>query len=70
MDNNVGERLRRLRGDRTLKEVAEAVGITPSALGMYEQNRRNPRDGIKRALAAYYGRSVAFIFYAFDTHEV
>ena len=40
MDN--GKRLRQLRGDRPACEVASAVGISESALLMYERGERNP----------------------------
>lgn len=67
--NEIGTRLRQLRGDRTLEEVATAVNISTSALGMYEQGRRIPRDDVKVALARYYGVSVEALFYAPGVHE-
>lgn len=60
----VGERLTALRGSRTQKEVAEAVGVTPAAISMYEQGVRMPSDAIKLKLAALYKRSVVTIFFA------
>ena len=64
MDSNkIGEKLRRLRGSRTQEEVAEAVGISKTALCMYENGQRVPRDTIKIRLAEYYKRSVNYIFY-------
>ena len=38
----IGQRLSNLRGNRTLKEVANAVGISVSALAMYETGKRVP----------------------------
>lgn len=61
MDN--GKRLRQLRGDRPACEVASAVGISESALLMYERGERNPRDEIKVALANFYGVGLGEIFY-------
>ena len=61
---SVGIELRRLRGDRTAREVAQAVGISTSTLLMYENGYRNPRDDIKVDLAKFYGVSIADIFYA------
>lgn len=61
-----GIKLRNLRGDRTAKSVAQAVGISTSTLLMYENGYRNPRDDIKAELAKYYGISVADIFYTKD----
>lgn len=64
MDSNkIGEKLRKLRGSRTQEEVAEAVGISKTALCMYENGQRVPRDIIKIRLAEYYKRSVNYIFY-------
>lgn len=59
----VGERLRKLRGKRTVNEVAEACNISPSALSMYENGERTPRDEIKVTLAKFYKRTVQSIFF-------
>ena len=61
---SVGAKLRELRGNRTQLEVAIGVGISKSALAMYENDRRIPRDEVKVRLANYYGQSVQFIFYS------
>ena len=58
-----GRRLRELRGSRSAKEVAEAIGISESALLMYEQGNRNPRDDIKIMLARYYNVGIGDIFF-------
>ena len=60
----IGTRLRSLRAERTLEEVAKDVGISTSALGMYETGRRIPTDDTKVLLARYYKSSVESIFYA------
>lgn len=60
----IGERLQKLRGSRTQKEVAEAVGVTPMAISLYESGERIPRDEIKIRLANYYKRTVNFIFFS------
>lgn len=57
-------RLVDLRGKRSQSEVAQAVGISPSALSMYEAGERIPRDEIKERLAEYYGTDVQSIFFA------
>lgn len=59
-----GRRLRELRGDKTIETVAHEVGISPSALAMYERGERNPRDDLKVTFASYYGVTVADLFYA------
>ena len=59
----IGQRLSNLRGNRTLKEVANAVGISVSALAMYESGKRVPRDEIKVMLARYFNTSVDTTFF-------
>lgn len=60
----IAKRLIQLRGNKSREEVAKACGISVSALAMYEQGQRVPRDRIKVRLASYYGYSVGFIFFA------
>lgn len=50
------------RGSRTREEVAAALGISVSAIAMYETGRRIPRDSIKQKLADYYHLTVQEIF--------
>lgn len=59
----IAERLIAARGEKPRKEVAEAVGITLSALSMYEIGDRIPRDEIKVKLANVYGMTVQELFY-------
>lgn len=63
----IAKKLVVLRGDKTQEQVAKAVGISVSALGMYERGARIPRDPIKIALADYYGESVQSIFFDGDS---
>lgn len=64
MDNKImAETLRRLRGKKTLEEVANAVNISKSALSKYENGDRIPRDQVKKKLADYYGKTVQYIFF-------
>ena len=69
MAETTGERLRRLRGNRSRAEVASDLGIAASTLAMYEYEQRRPKDDMKRKIAEYYGRSVAYIFFNTATHE-
>ena len=57
-------RLREARGNTPRKEVCQAVGISLSALMMYENGKRSPRDAIKYRLARYYRTSVDDLFFA------
>lgn len=60
----IARRLVGLRGNRTREETAKAVGISLSALGMYETGRRVPKDEIKIRFARYFGVTVQDIFFA------
>lgn len=60
----IGQRLRALRGDKTIENVAADIGISTSALGMYETGQRIPRDEIKVKLAQYFKTTVEAIFFA------
>lgn len=61
-----GAQLRALRRGRPLREVAPQIGISPSALHMYESGRRTPRDEAKMKLARYYGVSITDLFFSPD----
>ena len=60
---DIGRRLVELRGNRTQDEVARSVGLSLSAIGMYERGERIPRDEIKMRLAKFYRKSVQEIFF-------
>lgn len=59
----IGKRLTTLRGKEKRESVAKAVGVTVSAISMYENGERIPRDSIKVKIAKYYQRSVQEIFF-------
>lgn len=69
MTETTGQRLRRLRGKRTLKEVAEATGVAISTLSAMEHDKRGTSDESKRRIAEYYGRTVEHIFFKTVTRE-
>lgn len=56
--------LRKLRGKTSRQTVATAIGVTRSAIAMYEQGERVPKDDIKVKLAKFYNTTVESIFYA------
>lgn len=60
----IGSRLKTLRGSRSQQEVAQAVGVTPMAISLYESGERIPRDEIKVKLAEYFQTTVNAIFFA------
>ena len=57
------QKLRLARGKKSGEEVSKAVGISYSALRMYEAGLRVPRDEIKKRLAEYYKISVQELFF-------
>lgn len=59
----IGERLAALRGNKTQSKVANDIGISVSALAMYESGERIPRDNIKIRLAEYYSQPISVIFF-------
>ena len=64
MDNmKIAENLKKLRGDKSQREVADAVGITAMAISLYESGERIPKDEIKVRLAKYYHTTVDAIFF-------
>lgn len=60
----IAKRLIKLRGKKSREEVAKELNISVSAIGMYEQGRRMPRDEVKVRFAEYYSVSVQDIFFA------
>ncbi len=63
MDMPVSTRLRIARGDMSREDVALACEISVSALSMYENGQRVPRDEVKVKLAKLYGKSVEELFF-------
>lgn len=59
----VAERLVSARGNQRRRDVAEAVGVSVSAISMYEAGERVPRDEIKVRLAKHYKTTVQKLFY-------
>lgn len=61
----IGKRLKELRESLSIprKAVCSAVGITDSALSMYESGERVPRDEIKVKFSALFGKTVQEIFF-------
>lgn len=59
----IAERLKALRKEKTMQEVADAIGVTKMAVSLYEAGERIPRDEIKVKLAEYYGTTIGAIFF-------
>ena len=59
----IANRLVTLRGKESRESVAEAIGVSVSALAMYETGARIPRDETKLRIAQHYGCTVQEIFF-------
>lgn len=59
----IAERLVKARGSKKREEVAAAVGVSLSAIAMYENGERIPRDETKIKLAKYYNTTVQKLFF-------
>lgn len=66
---STGAKLKELRGAKSQQEAAAGIGITKSALAMYERDERVPRDEVKAKIAAYYGVSILFLFFNGTEHK-
>lgn len=69
-EGSVGARLRSLRGNKSPKEVADAINVSVSSYIKYERDERVPRDEVKTRISKYYKRSVASIFFASKSTKV
>lgn len=67
----IGTQLRSLREkqNKSQNAVAEDLGISMSALCMYETGNRIPRDEIKIRIAEYFNVPVESIFFPTEQHE-
>lgn len=59
--NEFSERLKGLRGKRTLQEVVDSVGISRTALIYYEKGQRSPDAKMLYKLCKYYGVSSDYL---------
>jgi len=62
---SVAERIKAARKEKscTVKELADACGITESAVQMYECGQRVPRDDVKVLMADFLGKPVQDLFF-------
>ena len=67
----IGNNLKELREkhNKTLDEEANDLGISQSAVCMYETGKRIPRDEIKIRIAEYFGVPVESIFFPEKQHD-
>ncbi|MGG4217264.1 helix-turn-helix transcriptional regulator [Paenibacillus jamilae] len=60
------QKMSELRGDRSLREVAEQIGIPYSTYAMIETGRRFPRRNLQLKLARFYKVTVDELFFALN----
>lgn len=65
----IGNELAELRGATPRESVAKAIGVSVSALQMYENGERIPRDETKCALAAFFHTTVGALFFNEKVHK-
>ena len=65
-NKSAGDKLIELRKSKgkSRADVAKAVGVSTSAIAMYERGERQPKDEIKVKIATYFKKSVSSIFFA------
>lgn len=67
----IGAKIRELRTGRgeSADELAKAIGTSTSAIAMYENGNRIPRDEIKIRIAEHYSTPVESIFFQTKPHD-
>lgn len=60
----IGEKLKMLREEKqmTQAELAPILGVTPAAIGLYEQNRRKPDPELINKIADFFDVSTDFLY--------
>lgn len=62
-EDEVARRLVRARGRVPQRTMARRIGISRSALSMYEIGQRTPPDDLKVRIAQAYGQSILTLFF-------
>lgn len=59
----ISKRLKSLREDKDMsqKDLAGAIGVSPSTIGMYESNKRTPDSEMLNRLADFFDVSVDYL---------
>lgn len=63
MNNKFGDNLKKLRIDNriTQSELAKALGVSPSTVGMYETGEREPNFETEEKIADYFNVSLDYL---------
>lgn len=57
----IGERLRKLRGDRTQSDFAKEIDVARTTYAMYEQNNREPDYETLQKIANFYNVTTDYL---------
>lgn len=59
----IGNRIKQLREEKGIKqeELANKISVSPSAIGMYETNKREPNNEITLKIANFFGVSTDYL---------
>lgn len=59
----IGNRIKKLREEKNMKqeELAKILSISPSSIGMYERDEREPNDDLKLKLANFFNVSIDYL---------
>lgn len=65
INKKLGNKLKKLRlsSSMTRQQLADMLGVTVSAIGMYEQGRRTPSDDIKVKYSMMFDMTIDEIFF-------
>ena len=59
----IGQKLVELRGKMTQEELATKLEISNTAISMYENDKRIPRDEVKKKYADFFNVTVQELFF-------
>ena len=59
-----GQKLKSLRGKRSRKDLASELGVSVSAVTMYELDERIPKDEVKKKYAKIFNSTVEALFFS------
>ena len=68
----IGDKLKNLRKRKniTQKDIADYLGVSPSAIGLYEQNRREPDLETVKKIADFFNVSVDYLLDRTDKRNI
>lgn len=66
----LGKRLKRLRGKRTQREIAVALGISRARYSHYENDHVQPDHELLQKMASLYGETIDFLIGGIKTKNV